>query len=351
VPRLSYVLPIRVSTPAGEEWTAYLRWLSARVELIVVDGSPPPVFAQHAQRLEGVAVCHVAPDADLRGLINGKVAGVLSGLRRASQPSVIVADDDVRYDDGALAAMARALEKADVVRPQNYFRPLPWHAVLDTARTLLNRVSGGDWPGTLGVRRCRLAAAGGYDGDVLFENLELVRTVIAAGGISACPLDLYVRRVPPSASHFWSQRVRQAYDEFARPWRLAIWMSVVPAAAALIAASRWRLLGGAVAGSIVLAEIGRRRAGGAAVFPVSASFSAPLWLAERGVCSWLAISAYLRCGGVPYGYRIVSRAATPLRQLRARFGGDVRAHQFRAGYPELSEYVASGFSRTSATSA
>jgi hypothetical protein len=290
------------------------------VELIVVDGSSPAVFADHAERLAGISLCHVAPDADLRHLINGKVAGVLSGLRRATRSSVIVADDDVRYDDRALAAMARALEHADVVRPQNYFDPLPWHAVLDTARTLLNRVSGGDWPGTLGVRRERIAATGGYDGDVLFENLELVRTVIAAGGIAECPLDLYVRRLPPATERFWSQRVRQAYDEFARPHRLAIWLAVLPALTVLIAGSHWRLLFGAAAASIALAETGRRRAGGAAVFPASASLSAPLWIVERGISAWLAIAAYLLWGGVPYGSRIVSRAATPLRQLQRRFG-------------------------------
>src|SRR5204862_5816967 len=119
---------------------------------------------------------------------------------------------------------------------------------------------------------------GGYDGDVLFENLELVRTVIAAGGNAACPLDLYVRRLPPSASQFWSQRVRQAYDELARPRRLAVWMAVLPAVAAMIGGSHWRLLGGAAAASIALAEIGRRRAGGATVCPVSASLCAPLWV-------------------------------------------------------------------------
>jgi hypothetical protein len=317
---LSYILPIRAHSPAGDEWVSYLRWLAPRVELIVVDGSPAPLFAHHAERLAGTGLRHVVPDADVRGLINGKVAGVLTGLRLATNAAVVIADDDVRYDERALALMARALEAADVVRPQNFFDPLPWHATLDTARTLLNRVSGGDWPGTLGVRRCRLAATGGYDGNVLFENLELVRTVIATGGTAACPLDLYVRRLPPSARKFWSQRVRQAYDEFARPGRLAIWMAVLPAVALMIAGSHRRLLLGVVAASIALAEVGRRRAGGRAVFPVLASLSAPLWLAERGVCSWLAVAAYLHWGGIPYGTGIVSRAATPLRQLQARFG-------------------------------
>jgi len=36
------------------------------------------------------------------------------------------------------------LAGADLVGPQNFFDPLPWHARWDSARTLLNRASGGD---------------------------------------------------------------------------------------------------------------------------------------------------------------------------------------------------------------
>jgi hypothetical protein len=315
------VLPIRVSSAASSEWVAYVRWLSGRTELIVVDGSSDAVFSEHARCLAGSDAFHVRPDADVQQLINGKVAGVLSGIRRATQPSVIIADDDVRYDEASLDAMARALAGADVVRPQNYFDPRPWHAQLDTARQLLNRVSGGDWPGTLGVRRRILVETRGYDGDVLFENLELVRTVIAAGGSEACPLDLYVRRLPPSTRHFWSQRVRQAYDEFARPVRLAVWLAIVPAAMALLARGTWLAFAGAAGAVIVAAESGRRRAGGARVFSVVASLLAPVWVCERGICAWLALLTLLWRGGVPYRGRIVSRAATPRRVLQARFRG------------------------------
>jgi hypothetical protein len=217
--------------------------------------------------------------------------------------------------------MTSALEGADVVRPQNYFEPLPWHACLDTARTLLNRISGGDWPGTIGVRRAMLIATHGYDGDVLFENLELVRTVLAAGGSEACPLDLFVRRLPPSSGHFWSQRVRQAYDEIARPERLAVWLSVLPIVLGLLAAGpRWAVP--TVAGLIIaIAEAGRRRAGGAQVFPFAASLVAPLWVCERAICSWIALAAYLTWGGIPYRGRIVRRAATPFRTLQERLKG------------------------------
>jgi len=248
----------------------------------------------------------------------GKVGGVLTGVRLASHERLIVADDDVRYDERALRRMALALDDADVVRPQNYFSPLPWHARWDTGRMLLNRLSGGDWPGTLGVRRSVLRATGGYDGRAMFENLELVRTVLAAGGTEAVLLDLFVARRPSTARHFWSQRVRQAYDELARPARMSAQLAVLPLAAFGVATFGWPALAAAALVIAGAAEVGRRRAGGASVFPSSASLLAPAWVAERAVCIWLALGARVLLGGVPYRGTVLRHAATPMRVLRAR---------------------------------
>src|SRR5690606_804434 len=177
----------------------------------------------------------IPPNPELK-TTNGKVWGVLTGLSIAEHERVIVADDDVRYDEGTLRRMRALLDEADVVRPQNYFSPAPWHAKWDSARSLINRVTGGDWPGTLGVRKAALPH--GYDGDCLFENLEMVRTIKAAGGRELVALDLYVRRVPPSSRHFFSQRVRQPYDAWARPLRSAVPPAVLPAVAFPAAARR-----------------------------------------------------------------------------------------------------------------
>jgi hypothetical protein len=316
----TYVLPLRWRAPEPlGDITSYLRQVAEVVaEVIVADGSPPDIFARHRDAWSVIpGVVHVPPDADLRFLM-GKVNGVMTGVRRASSDRVVIADDDVRYEDEALARLVRLLDHADVVRPQNYFDPLPWHARWDTARSLLNRVMSRDWPGTLAVRRSVLLGAGGYDGDVMFENLELVRTVVAAGGVEAAPLDLYVRRTPPSSAHFWSQRVRQAYDELARPGRLVCFLAVVPVSVGLVATGRRRAVVAAAAVSVAVAEAGRRRAGGTAVFPPDTSLFAPLWIGERAITSWLALWQRVRHGGVRYGDTVIPRAATPKRELYAR---------------------------------
>jgi hypothetical protein len=314
---LTYIVPWRASEPAGPEAVSYLRQVAGWcAELIVVDGSRPDVFAANA-RAWGAYVRHVPPDPAHRCLM-GKVAGVLTGVDRAGHENLVLADDDVRYSRRELERVAGFLASNDLVRPQNYFDPLPWHAVWDSARSLLNRAVGADFPGTLGVRRSILRRTGGYDGNVMFENLELIRTVEAAGGRTASPLDLYVRRLPPSATHFWGQRTRQAYDDFAIPWRMALWLSVMPALTALLGRRRWGCVGLAALGTVVLAEAGRRRAGGRRVFPALAAALAPGWVMERGVCAWLAVSQRVRLGGVRYGDSVIRVAAHSKRELRRR---------------------------------
>lgn len=316
---LTYVLPLRWNDDSRlDEMTLYLRWLAQHVEVIVADGSEPELFGKH-DRAWGSCVNHIRPDPDL-AFRNGKVDGVTSGMRRAAHDKVVVADDDVRYDLDALQRIEALLDEFDLVRPQNYFTPVVWHAVWDSARTLLNRGTGADFPGTLALRKTLFERTGGYDGDVLFENLELMRTIKAAGGSEIAPLDLYVRRVPPATAHFLGQRVRQAYDEFALPRRLALWLAIVPLLGYAIRRRAAGAIGLAAVGAVAVAERGRRRGGGIRYFPFAASLCAPGWLLERGVCMWLALAQRVLKGGVAYRDGVIDRAATPERELQRRFG-------------------------------
>lgn len=301
---LEYVLPLRWRDDADlDDLTVYLTELSRHVDVTVVDGSEPELFRRHHEAWCGI-VRHLG--ADPWPGRNGKVRNVMTGVRRARHPLVVLADDDVRWSADQLGALPGRMGGVDLLVPQNVFTEWPWHARWDTARQLVNRAFGGDYPGTLVVRRDRLAERG-YDGDVLFENLELIRTIAAQDGTVRRAPDLYVGRRPPTARHFRSQRVRQAYDDFAQPARLAAEAAVLPLGLLL---ARYRPAGLAVLvlASVVTAEVGRRRAGGAAAFPASTAWWAPLWLAERSVCIWLAIGRRLS-GGVRYGDGRIRRAA------------------------------------------
>jgi hypothetical protein len=315
--RPGYVLPVRWDRDDDlADLTDYLAWLAIRADVVVVDGSPAELFDRHSRRWAGV-VRHVPVDPDLR-FRNGKVNGVLTGLRHVRADRVVIADDDVRYDERALGAVTGLLAGADLVLPQNYFDPLPWHARWDTGRILLNRALGHDFPGTLALRRTALAS--GYDGDVLFENLELVRTVRATGGTVLSADHVFVRRRPPPTARFWSQRIRQAYDSLAQPVRLTVELAVLPTT---VVAALCRGPGAPLAGAALVvgvAELGRRRAGGARVFPTDAALWAPVWLAERSVCGWLAVMLRLGAGGVRYAGGRIRVAAHTSAWLSIHYG-------------------------------
>ncbi|MFI6329049.1 glycosyltransferase family 2 protein [Micromonospora chersina] len=313
---MAYVLPLAGTGDTDlAELTGYLRELSRSVDVTVVDGSPPELFARHAAAWRGL-VRHVPPDPALRGS-NGTALGVLTGVALARHEHVVIAGVDVRYDRAALRAVHGLLDRVDLVRPQHHFDPSPWPAWWDTGRMLLHRALGGDRPGSLAVRRSTFLAMGGYDPDVLFGSLELVRTVRAYGAATAAPAWLYVRRRPPTVARFRRQRVRQAYDDLARPGWLVAALAVLPAAAAALAARRPGLLLRAGVATVAVAELGRRRAGGAAVFPAHTALAAPVWLLERGVCAWLALGWRLRDGGTGADARPVAHSTRALRRRLA----------------------------------
>jgi len=302
-------MPLRWDRPLAhqradvEEMGDYLARLLPMADVTVVDGSRPDLVAAHrAAWPAGIRV--LTPDG--RAGVNGKVVGALSGIAAARHELVVLADDDVRHDRDSLISMCRALDAADVVRPQNVFTEWPWHARWDFSRALIARAFGADWPGTFGLRAGAVAAMGGWSADVLFENLEMVRTARANGCVVVNQPGLVVGRRPAPVAHFWSQRVRQAYDDLAQPGRLAVELGIIPL---VVASAIWRpsLLVAIVAATVGLAEVGRRRGGGLGI-PRSVPLWAPAWVLERGVCVWLALAARAR-GGVRYHGRRLRVAA------------------------------------------
>ncbi len=309
-----YVLPLRRRDRTGErELLTYLQWVSERMEVTVVDGSDAELFDDLRERLPP-EVRHIQPR---RTGLNGKARGAMTGIDLARRERIVLADDDVRYDDGALAELLARLEGADLVRPQNIYTSYPWHARWDTSRMLIGRALGGDFGGTVGVRRSAVQDAGGYSTDVLFENLELERTIQGSGGRVDVARDLFVPRIPPTVAHFLGQRVRQAYDGFAQPARLLAELAILPLLALCAGFRAWKSLGVLALAVIATAEAGRRTAGGTSRFPAASALWTPLWMLERGAAAWIALAIRIR-GGITYADSRIASAATPLRSLRRR---------------------------------
>jgi hypothetical protein len=302
---VSVVVPVRLARP-DLDLGARLGALAEDVaEVIAVDGSDPEIRDEHARSWPSTIRHLRLADEDRTPM--GKVGGVLAGARAAAHDILVIADDDVIWRRPQLERAHAVMAGTDLaaLRPQNRYTEMTFVARWDTGRTLIQRALGGDWPGTVVVRRSALLP-GGYRGDVLFENLELERELVRRGGTVAVDLHLVVDRVPPSAGHFWGQRVRQAYDEMARPTHLFAELALLPIA---LAGGRRAIVGLAV-GSVALAEVGRRRADGRSSFPATSALWAPLWVAERAVTAWLALGARAR-GGVRYRDGRLRTAAGP----------------------------------------
>jgi hypothetical protein len=313
---VSYVLPIKWDgNQPLDELTRYLEYLSPHTELIIVDGSSPANFEKHHCYWSHLGK-HIPPAAHYR-FLNGKVNGVMTGVYTAKHDHVIIADDDVRYLIDQLYELGSLLNNHHLISPQNYFQPCPWHATWDSSRSLLNLALAHDYPGTLAVQRDFLLALGGYDGDVLFENLELIRTIKAGGGIVLYKNDLFVRRLPPTTKHFWSQRIRQAYDDYAQPARLAFFIMLLPLCILFAIYKPWLIVFLLIA-SVIIAEVGRRKYGGQRVFALSCSFLAPAWLLERAICTWLAFFHKQLNGGVSYNAATIKKAANTIDTIKRK---------------------------------
>ena len=142
-------------------------------------------------------------------------------------------------------------------------------------------------------------------------------------------LDLLVIRRPPSVRHFFSQRTRQAYNEWARPIRFSAQLALLPLAIWLSRTEGLRAFLVLVIFSVGAAEVGRRKGSGSRVLPSTSALWAPAWLGERAITAWIALFTRLLLGGVRYRDTRLKQAATPFTELRRRI---VRADP-RSGVP------------------
>jgi hypothetical protein len=311
----TYLLPIRRTGFSATEATAladYFRAVDgAGCDVLVIDGSPTRVFEQHDDAWR--SVCRHEPVDRSFGFLNDKVNGIHTGVRLASTEKIILADDDIRYGAGEIDRVSELLENFDVVRPQNFLSPLPWWARMEAARMLINRATlrTADYPGTCAFRRGVMLRVGPYDGDVLFDNEEIIRHFASAGATISYATNLFVRKRPPTFRKWMEQRPRQAYEDFGLRAKTALFLSLPILTIWISCIFRVKALlfyfAGLVAAAMVLALAGRLRGSAARHFPLSICLFAPLWILERTLSSYWALYWFVTRGGYPFGDKILSK--------------------------------------------
>lgn len=311
--KITYLCPLRTKVKKPEsiqEFAAYWDFLiSWGCEVIVIDGSPHEVFEEHHKLWKNVR--HERVDNSF-GFLNGKVNAVWTGLPMASCEKIILADDDIHYQIEDLERMNRELEEFDVVRPQNYFSPQAYWTLIDSARALWNRAAfrEGDFPGTLGFQKRVLLAAGPYDGDVLFDNEELVKHFQNKNAKISFAVDFFIERRPPGFKKWLEQRPRQAYEDFIMIKRTAFFAAILPASILLGAMGKRRLLFSgltAIAAFSILKAVKGRRNGAENYINRKVALLAPLWVVERSLSVYLALFWKITKGGYPFGDKVISK--------------------------------------------
>ncbi|HUQ34304.1 MAG TPA: glycosyltransferase family 2 protein [Pyrinomonadaceae bacterium] len=311
----TYLLPIRrvrLNVEETEEFAAYFRALAREgCEVLVVDGSPTEVFDSHDQVWRDVCR-HVRVDPKYKYL-NGKVNGVHTGVDLAMSEKIVLADDDIRYTAEDVARACDLLERHEMVRPQNYLSPLPWWARMESARMLINRgvLRTGDYPGTCAFRRSTCLRVGHYDGDVLFDNEEIVRHFVLSGADVCYALDLFVHKRPPTFRKWIEQRPRQAYEDFVMRAKTFFFIALLPALIILSlfegARSLLLIACSIAACSLLLALRGLCRDRAYRFFPVYVILYAPVWVLERMLSTYWALYWRVTHGGYPFGDRLLSK--------------------------------------------
>ncbi|HEX8772881.1 MAG TPA: glycosyltransferase family 2 protein [Pyrinomonadaceae bacterium] len=312
--RCTYLLTIRrVAFDRGEaeDFKSYFVMLArAGCEVLVVDGSPGSVFDAQGEIWQGVCR-HVPVDPQYKYL-NGKVNGIHTGIALSTYERVILADDDIRYTPEDVQRMIRLLGSHEMVRPQNYPRPLPFWARTEAARMLINRawLKEGDYTGTLGVRRSAMLRFGHYDGDVLFDNEEIVRHFRLHHARIAYARNFFILKRPPTLRKWMEQRPRQAYEDFVMRAKTLFFAALPPALLILwwLEGWPWALSLAALIsiGAILLASRGLGD-GASRFFPKWVCLYAPLWVAERAASTYWAFYWLLRYGGYPFGDKLLSK--------------------------------------------
>ena len=323
----TYLLPIRrkiLSAVETEELREYLSILAqVGCEVIVVDGSAPEIFAQHHGAWSDQ--CHHAPVDPRFKYLNDKVNGVHTGVALATNEKIILADDDIRYNKIDIEKICALLDQLDVIRPQNYLvgTPrcgvrtsqrdvptifwLPLCAKMEAARMFINRATlrSADYPGTCAFRRAMFLKAGEYDGDVLFDNEELIRHFVRRGARIFYANDLFISKCPPTFGKWLEQRPRQAYEDFGLRFKTLLFASLFPIAIAIAFIDpRWLSI---VLLSILVAFAGWMRGRARKYFPFHVCFFAPLWVVERTLSTYLAFYWWIVRGGYPFGDRVLKK--------------------------------------------
>jgi hypothetical protein len=152
---------------------------------------------------------------------------------------------------------------------------------------------------------------GHYDGDVLFDNEEIIRHFARFGASVHYAIDFFVQKRPPTLRKWKEQRPRQAYEDFGLRAKTALFLSVpiLIIVAAIVAGTAGFMLAIVLISifATALACAGGARGEAGEYIPGWICLYAPLWVFERSFSTYWAIYWYFRHGGYPFGDKLLTK--------------------------------------------
>lgn len=320
--RCTYLLVIEQEELGASDLRSLATYLSGLglldCDVIVVDGSPLPLFERNRRSLRWVGR-HVAAQPKHRGP-SGFIDPVRAAIDLAACERIVIADTRVRYSDEALTALCAQLETHEVVEPQDYFDPLPWWSSIEAGRMLVHRGVEPlpDHGATFAMRRGAIRSLRSID-SLLAPGEDHVRRLTAVGAEVYSATEVFVQRLPPPLEEWFEERPRQADDDFSLPVKTAFFFALLPMALLLATFGGPRVVG-SYGGAVVLGALAlavRGRAGATPFFPLRACLAAPLWVLERSVSVYWALFRKLRgAGDEPRTVPIADRARERVAGIR-----------------------------------
>lgn len=310
---ISIVVPIKVGSRSQLDGLAecYGELLRAdeTVELVIADESPPEVFNWLAGRLAGLPrTLHFRPDGLQRGA-NGKLNNVRAAIPHCHGVFVLMVDDDYRPTPAAIAQLRSVLRPGSVVRAITDLSD-PWLGdLVERAGMLLGLALARDYfCGHLAFDRA-LAGPGFPRTDGLFDELSILRELVALGAEEVLVMEPWFPIAPTRPGKFLQQRIRYAYEHLQNVRRATMFLGVVPVLLGMLLVAPLAAAGLAAVltlGTALLALVGQRRYPSLA--PPFAWLLAPVYFWLLTVAIWVAFAFYLT-GGMPYGGARVKRPA------------------------------------------
>ncbi|SHF39472.1 Glycosyltransferase, catalytic subunit of cellulose synthase and poly-beta-1,6-N-acetylglucosamine synthase [Seinonella peptonophila] len=321
---MSVIIPLLAEYGDGlRRFANYIVSISSQVEdyefqFVIADESEQKAYQYLANRLqESSNVVHFAPSPESRTGANDKMNGVYAALEYAQHDKIFLMDDDYRASKETLIKVHERFEQYDIFKAMPKFNRFTINALIDLSGMFVINVLDPrkQYCGHNAFRKHHILQIESLNRDALFDEYVIEAQLREAGRLKGYRIgfakDIGLEATQEiTASKFFEQRVRYAYENLAFPWRFIGFACILPLLIALgilnITCAIW-LATCLTLGILTVSFIGQLIYGATIVAPYYTFLWSIAWFWFYPFTTWIAL--YKRVtGGVRFGGKKILRA-------------------------------------------